>query len=632
MRNWCVSILILMLSAITTITVSAHHIGSHGNMVSNDSPHSASPHHLDKNTHSFSINPVFNTMNTITQQLKIARVGDSCWLQMPLVQWSRTIPSQHRLVIRPVLRSASDSIAFPAQVVYGKWASYHALRQGHHAEEGDDHILMRRSKSMADSLTYYVKSLPWQGWMSNCALVIQYTEMDGCENIVNYGEQRIFDSYDIPAVVTTQTVPTTAAVAVAPPTTTKTRITTKVRRRLGSAYLNFPSGSTKILPDFGNNQNELDKICDAINKTKSDKSAILNHISLKGYASPEGSYASNERLARGRSYALRQYIIDHCGLSDSIVSADYEAEDWVGLRRYVESSSLPEKDALLTVIDRDGDPDRKLKQIATRYPKAYRFLADSIFPLLRHTDYRIDFLETFNEADTVVVLQQQPQPQQQSIVTTTVTQVSKPAETIKAADDWNPVRTSRTFEAYRPLLAVKTNLLYDVLVAPNIELETMLGRSARWSIMAEYCNPWWRWSKLDHSYEIQEGGLEVRYWFSPRCYKSRPWLSGHFFGVYGAVAKYDMEYDQTGDQGDVFSAGLSYGYSWPIASHWNLEFNIAAGVVAGERRHYHAEFESTHLIYKYTKNLLYVGPTKLKFSLVYIIGKKSKKGGDAWAR
>ena len=83
-----------------------------------------------------------------------------------------------------------------------------------------------------------------------------------------------------------------------------------------------------------------------------------------------------------------------------------------------------------------------------------------------------------------------------------------------------------------------------------------------------------------------------------------------------------------GDQGDVFSGGFTYGYSWPLSSRFNLEASVSVGVVAGDRRHYNAEFESTHLIYKYTKNVFYAGPTKLKLSLVWILGSKSKKGGS----
>ena len=49
----------------------------------------------------------------------------------------------------------------------------------------------------------------------------------------------------------------------------------------------------------------------------------------------------------------------------------------------------------------------------------------------------------------------------------------------------------------------------------------------------------------------------------------------------------------------------------------------------GPQRHYHGEFNDTHLIWKYNHNLFYVGPTKLKLSLVWLIFNtwREKKGG-----
>ena len=193
----------------------------------------------------------------------------------------------------------------------------------------------------------------------------------------------------------------------------------------------------------------------------------------------------------------------------------------------------------------------------------------------------------------------------------------------ETASSANPIQTEpQLFQTYKSLFALKTNLLYDLVAAPNIEVEVPLGRRARWTVMGEFWSPWFRWKKLDYAYQIQGGGVELRHWFAPKGEAGRPFLTGHFLGLYGAGARYDLEYDTTGDQGDVFSGGLTYGYSMPIGRHWNLEMSVSGGVIAGQRRHYSAEFESTHLIYKYTKNLFYAGPTKLKVSLVWIIGKK----------
>ncbi len=597
-------LLILTLSVIST-AVQAQSILSRGNMVYQGSS-AATPLHLNDTTYFVTFNASFDEAAAFDHQIRIARVGDSCWLQMPIAKWKKDLPSGHRLVLTPLLRCAEDSAFFPSQTIYGKWAYYHALRQGCPPVEDPDDLLLRGDKMGSDSLDVYVKALPWQDWMTNCSFIVRMAEVDGCGDAVSAAEQTFFR----PETTGLVPVPQTAEVQVPAPQ--------QVRRRVGTAYVDYPLNKVVLLPDFHNNRYELDKICEIITKMNSDSTIVMTHIALRGYASPEGTYTHNEYLARERSNALRRYIIDVCGLSDSIVSSEYVPEDWAGFRHYVAQSELEERADLLTLIDERMEPDAKLRLIADRYPSRYRFFCDSVFPRLRRTDYRIDYVETYRDSTK----------SESVTVNIPVTPVVATIEPIEFADAWTPVKTHRTFRPFSPLLAVKTNMLYDLVLAPNVELETQLGLRSRCSLMAEYTTPWWRWSRLDHSYEVQEGGLELRFWFAPRCPGSRPWLSGHFLGLYGATAKYDLEYDQSGDQGEIVSGGLSYGYSWPIARRWNLEFSLAAGFVMGERRHYRAEFESTHLIYKYTKNLYYVGPTKLKLSLVYLLGRSCRKGGD----
>ena len=117
--------------------------------------------------------------------------------------------------------------------------------------------------------------------------------------------------------------------------------------------------------------------------------------------------------------------------------------------------------------------------------------------------------------------------------------------------------------------------------------------------------------------------MEARRWFAgKRCPEARPLLTGPFVGLYAAGGKYDLGRNGKGDQGEYFSVGLSAGYSWPIARHWNLELSAAVGYVGGPKVHYENEFDDARLIYRNDTHLNYVGPTKLKFSLVYLIGKK----------
>lgn len=60
------------------------------------------------------------------------------------------------------------------------------------------------------------------------------------------------------------------------------------------------------------------------------------------------------------------------------------------------------------------------------------------------------------------------------------------------------------------MLALKNNLLYDLALAPNIEVELPLGK--RWSLNVEYKCPWWSDSGCNFCYQLLSGGTEARYW------------------------------------------------------------------------------------------------------------------------
>ena len=74
-----------------------------------------------------------------------------------------------------------------------------------------------------------------------------------------------------------------------------------------------------------------------------------------------------------------------------MITTDYEAEDWAGLRAYVEKSNLKNKEAILKIIDSDSEPDAKEKTIKSLYRADYKLLYTECFPSLRHSDYRIEY-------------------------------------------------------------------------------------------------------------------------------------------------------------------------------------------------------------------------------------------------
>ena len=515
---------------------------------------------------------------------------DELGFSMSFALLGGTLPRQESVFVIPQLILKDQVSNFPAIEIMGSWAYYHDIRTPQDTLNVPDTLQYRDREAL--NYQVYQQTLARKEWMNIALLRLLVVRTDGCGTEL-YREERVLR------------VPT-------PIITDKNKDvvvrTENIHQLRGRAFVTFRVNKTEVEPDFRNNRVELERLSHTIDSVASDSTIEILRIQVKGFASPEGSYASNDRLARERTSSLTRYVIANTKVSPVLFHTGYEAEDWQGLRNFVDTTSmLTHREDLLRMIDTEMDPDDKLYKIGVTWTEDFKVLAREAFPLLRHTDYQIDYQlkEVKEEAaeeklDTTYLL-----------ITDSLTQTL--------------VSTQKRFTGYKPLLAIKTNMLYDLALAPNIEVEFPFGRNKRWSVMAEYLNPWWRLDKLNYAYEIQEAGLELRRWLTPRCDGSRPWLSGSFLGLYVASAKYDLEYNGVGDQGEVWSVGATLGYSWPIARRWNLELSLSAGYMDGKRRHYNAEFESSHLIYKETKKLQYFGPTKLKFSLVWIIPAKQKK-------
>ena len=180
----------------------------------------------------------------------------------------------------------------------------------------------------------------------------------------------------------------------------------------------------------------------------------------------------------------------------------------------------------------------------------------------------------------------------------------------------------------RPLLALKTNLLFDAALMPNVEIEVPVGK--RWSVNGEYAFPWWQFDRGKYCMQVLMGGLEGRYWLgSSKSREDREVLTGHFLGLYAGGGKYDLQWGEKGYQGEFFiAAGVSYGWATRIARHLHLEFNIGIGLLRTDYRHYHARDNYQTLLWQENGKYTWFGPTKAKISLVWLLNRRVKKGGS----
>ena len=308
------------------------------------------------------------------ENLNVARNGEALFVAMDVDLTGLQLKSSHEMVFTPALVTADHQLLMPAVVVAGRNRYYHYVRNDHQL---DGRELYREGKA---EKIHYQASVPFEQWMETAELVLQQDSC-GCQELLMENEDllatldfkpRVF----APAFVYIQ--PEVEAV--------------KVRDVKGQAYIDFPVNRTEIYPDYRRNPEELKKIIATIDEVKNNPDTRITSIAIKGYASPEGSYVNNTRLAKGRTATLKDYVQKQYQLAEGVMNTDFEPEDWAGLRRYVADSDLVHKQEILALIDSDRDPDNKEWKIKSTYPQEYAFLLKEVYPGLRHSDYVVEYV------------------------------------------------------------------------------------------------------------------------------------------------------------------------------------------------------------------------------------------------
>lgn len=153
--------------------------------------------------------------------------------------------------------------------------------------------------------------------------------------------------------------------------------------------------------------------------------------------------------------------------------------------------------------------------------------------------------------------------------------------------------------------ALKTNSLYLATLTPNIGAEIRLGCNTTLDISGAY-RPW-----------QQRREPEVRLWLvQPEWrYWTRRAFDGHFFGVHAHGGQYFARYDGKIYDGSLIGGGISYGYGWPLAKHWNLEAEIGAGYA---RLCYDESPDLPCSKCSVRKHRNYIGPTRIFLAVSYL--------------
>ncbi len=131
----------------------------------------------------------------------------------------------------------------------------------------------------------------------------------------------------------------------------------------------------------------------------------IRNVEVQAYASPEGGFSFNDKLAGKRQNTSETYVksqLKQTGVATGI-DAHYTAQDWDGFQKLVQASNIQDKDVILRVLSMYKDPEQREQQIRNM-SAAFRELAEGILPELRRSRLIINY-ETIGRSDDQIKAQ-----------------------------------------------------------------------------------------------------------------------------------------------------------------------------------------------------------------------------------
>ncbi len=173
----------------------------------------------------------------------------------------------------------------------------------------------------------------------------------------------------------------------------------------------------------------------------------------------------------------------------------------------------------------------------------------------------------------------------------------------------------------RGQVALKSNLISDVLLSPNLGVE--VGLAPKWTLDVSGQGNLWT---LSHDRRWKHWLLqpELRYWLCQH-------FSGHFFGVEAHAGQFNVgninfnfnllgtDFGKLKDrryQGWQGGFGITYGYAWIVSEHWNFEAEAGIGYSYTRYDSYPCAKCGTKL--ESGKSHNYFGVTKAAVNIVYL--------------
>lgn len=290
------------------------------------------------------------------------------------------VGTRSEVIFTPVLlaNDGNERAELPPVLIYGhnRYKVYKrsmALNKNQTDLRTSAYEVVNSKKQKKHTITY-AQTLPYEEWMSNSTLVLE-GDLCGCGKYEALAEKKVIGLFEF-----------TPEVAYIQPDVEPI----KIRTEDTEVFIDFKVNQFVIERDLMNNQTELSKLDKAFEDIKSDKNLTVSRIDIIGYASPEGSVTNNEALSKKRAEELKKYLSSKAYFPSDIYYIQYGGENWNGLERMVEASSMDKKTEVLSILRNTQDVNAKKPKLKA-LGAPYTYMLANFYPKLRKTITQIHY-------------------------------------------------------------------------------------------------------------------------------------------------------------------------------------------------------------------------------------------------
>ena len=336
---------------------------------------------------------------------------------------NKAVRRNYSLVFGPELTDGTYRWSLPVIIVQGRGAKTILNRHIFASKDSEGEAVFENAIFTDNGKAIdYVAHIPYQEWMEGANLFIEAVKSGCCsssaivvevltENLKLQSEPVVFkiapDTMVIPKLLSTaeklaQVYPFVIPVEKQEEMERRSLLFNEDRENTITVL--YRVNSYDIDHSFLENSRSLQDLISAIHKIENSTDSEVATVVVAGFASPEGGFELNDKLAWNRAVSTKEYIIQNSGLNAEQIKIINGSSDWQGLRMMVEASDMPWKHTVLNIIDtvpvwstqKQADRLSKLMSIDNGIP--YSYMLEHYFPKLRNSAYiRVYYRNKNNE-------------------------------------------------------------------------------------------------------------------------------------------------------------------------------------------------------------------------------------------